>query len=73
MIDMENLVVEALEAGAKTEDEVMAHVAAYTLADRQYVRELIEQFYGPSEPYETEIVVDKSPTKEISLDDALPF
>lgn len=73
LIDMEMLTVEALENGARTEEEVIAHVGAYTLADRDYVRGLIEEFYGPSEPFKTEIVVDKSPAKEISLDDDLPF
>ena len=47
IIDMENLVVEAIENGAKTEQEVLAHVNTYVPADSQYVHQLLEMFFGP--------------------------
>lgn len=68
MIDMENLVVEAIENGAKTEQEVLAYVGTHVPADRQYVHQVLELFYGPFEAVET------FPEEvNFSLDDCLPF
>jgi len=46
LIEMENMVYEALERGFSSEDEVFAYVNTYMIADKGYVHEVLEKFHA---------------------------
>lgn len=44
LIDMENMVYEALERGFTSYEDVLAYVNTYMVADSDYVREVLVKF-----------------------------
>lgn len=44
LIDIENMVYEAIEKGATSEDQVYAYVNTHMVADAAYVRDVLEKY-----------------------------
>lgn len=47
MMDMDELIVEAIERGAQSEADVIAYVNTFMVADEDYIAEQMELMFGP--------------------------